>query len=65
MNHSNFYFFQNVVKLSAPHVDSFNFFLKEGLNYLSDINPIYFKLLNEDRISISVQVHGPFTSYML
>ncbi|KAK3866677.1 hypothetical protein Pcinc_027812 [Petrolisthes cinctipes] len=45
-----------ILALSAPHVDSFNFFLEEGLSaMLSDLPPSEFELLSGHRVSVWIK----------
>ncbi|XP_057326194.1 DNA-directed RNA polymerase I subunit RPA2 [Microplitis mediator] len=49
--------------LGAPHLDSFNYMLEEGLDLCAkDIVPVYVKLSNEDRIKLwidDIEIHQP------
>ncbi|KAB7494168.1 DNA-directed RNA polymerase I subunit RPA2 [Armadillidium nasatum] len=47
---------EEVIHLADPHIDSFNFFLDEGLSsVVQNIPPLEFALLNGDKISIFIQ----------
>ncbi|RXG54467.1 DNA-directed RNA polymerase I subunit RPA2 [Armadillidium vulgare] len=47
---------EEVIHLADPHIDSFNFFLEEGLSSIAqNIPPVEFALLNGDKISLFIQ----------
>lgn len=53
--------FQLLQSLGAPHVESFNYVLKEGLDKaVNDILALEFSLQNDDRISIKFEVRQIF-----
>ena len=52
---------EEVTSLSAPHIDSFNYFLDAGLHSaVSHLPPVEFELENGDRISIGILVSKLF-----
>jgi hypothetical protein len=49
--------FQLLQSLGAPHVESFNYMLREGLDEaVNDILAVEFSLFNDDRFSIKFEV---------
>lgn len=50
-------YFQAIQALAAPHVESFNFFLEDGLRAVTaDLSPVEFSTKNGQRISLMVTV---------
>ena len=46
-------------KLGAPHVESFNYMLREGLQKaVADIMPMEFRLANDDKASVTIVVRS-------
>jgi DNA-directed RNA polymerase I subunit RPA2 len=56
-NHVTAILFQLLQSLGAPHVESFNYVLREGLDKaVKDILAVEFSLHNNDRICIKFEV---------
>jgi hypothetical protein len=57
VNHVFPLIFQLLQSLGAPHVESFNYMLREGLDEaVNDILAVEFSLFNDDRFSIKFEV---------
>jgi len=56
-NHVTVLLFQLLQSLGAPHVESFNYVIREGLDKaVQDILAVEFNLQNDDRICMKFEV---------